>query len=140
MDPIWQRMADNLLERVSGPMHFRVFMQPMMAIFFGIRDGLQDARNGQPAYFWSIFAKTRRRRELILNGLRAVAKIMILAVALDAVYQIIELHWFYPGEAILVALLLGFIPYLLVRGPANRIARRWFARRSLEVAKYGTPR
>ena len=75
-----------------------------------------------------------------MNGLRAVAKIMILAVALDAVYQIIELHWFYPGEAILVALLLGFIPYLLVRGPANRIARRWFARRSLEVAKYGTPR
>jgi hypothetical protein len=29
----------------------------------------------------------------------------------------------YPGEAVVVALLLGFIPYLLLRGPVARIAR-----------------
>jgi hypothetical protein len=29
------------------------------------------------------------------------------------------------GEALLVAFLLAFVPYLLIRGPANRIARRF---------------
>jgi hypothetical protein len=43
---------------------------------------------------------------------------------LDAVYQYIALRWFYPGEAVLVAIILAIIPYLLVRGPVDRIARR----------------
>jgi hypothetical protein len=36
---------------------------------------------------------------------------------------------FYPGEALIVALLLAFVPYLLIRGPAERIARRWMDRK-----------
>jgi len=43
-------------------------------------------------------------------------------VALDCIYQIIILHWIHPLEAIVVAFLLAIIPYLLVRGPVNRIA------------------
>jgi hypothetical protein len=30
---------------------------------------------------------------------------------------------FYPLESIIVALLLSFIPYVLLRGPVNRLAR-----------------
>jgi len=30
----------------------------------------------------------------------------------------------YPGEALGIALLLGFVPYLLIRGPIDRIVRR----------------
>ena len=37
---------------------------------------------------------------------------------------------FYPGEALIVALLLAFVPYLLIRGPAARIARRLMVRKS----------
>jgi hypothetical protein len=48
---------------------------------------------------------------------------MILAVILDAIYQFEELDKFYPGEALIVALVLAFIPYLLIRGPAARLAR-----------------
>jgi hypothetical protein len=47
-----------------------------------------------------------------------------MEVVLDAVYQYIALRWFYPGEAVLVAIILAIIPYLLVRGPVDRIARR----------------
>jgi hypothetical protein len=53
-----------------------------------------------------------------------VGRVFILAIVLDGVYQFIALRWFYPGEAILVAIILAIIPYLLVRGPVNRIARR----------------
>jgi hypothetical protein len=52
-----------------------------------------------------------------------VGKIFIIAVIIDLVEQFIVLRWFYPGEAVLVAFILACIPYLLIRGPVNRIAR-----------------
>jgi hypothetical protein len=45
--------------------------------------------------------------------------------AMDLVYQIIVFRRIYPVEALLVAAMLTFIPYLLIRGPVNRIARRF---------------
>jgi hypothetical protein len=52
-----------------------------------------------------------------------VGKVFVLAILIDAVYQFIVLRTFYPGEAVIVAAILAFIPYLLIRGPANRLAR-----------------
>jgi hypothetical protein len=37
------------------------------------------------------------------------------------------LKTFYPGQAAVIAVLLAFVPYLLLRGPIERIARRWIA-------------
>jgi hypothetical protein len=42
---------------------------------------------------------------------------------MDAIYEWIVLKTFYPGEAVIVAIALAFLPYLL-RGPIARIARR----------------
>jgi hypothetical protein len=51
--------------------------------------------------------------------------VFILAMVLDVVYQLIEHRWtVYPGEAVLVAIILAIVPYLLLRGPINRIACR----------------
>ena len=113
------RVIENLVARVWGPMHFRLLLQPAVAIFLGVKDGIKDAHQGRPAYFWTICTRAEARGELLRSGLRTVAKVMIMAVVIDAIYQIIQLHWFYPGEAVLVALVLAFIPYLLIRGPAG---------------------
>jgi hypothetical protein len=43
---------------------------------------------------------------------------------MEVIYQWIVLRWFYPGEALTVALLLAVVPYLLLRGPINRLVRR----------------
>jgi hypothetical protein len=40
------------------------------------------------------------------------------------VYQIIELHFVYPGEAIIVAFILAILPYLILRGLVTRVARK----------------
>jgi hypothetical protein len=32
------------------------------------------------------------------------------------------LKTFYPGEAVIIAILLTFVPYLLLRGPIARVA------------------
>ena len=125
MDSSWQRMAEDLIGRLNGPLQLRLYMQPAMALFFGIRDGIKDAREGKPAYFWAICTNSGHRKELLKSGFKSVAKVLVFALILDAIYQFIELRWFYPGEAIITALLLAFVPYLLIRGPVARIARRW---------------
>ena len=128
MDPL-HRMVTDLVDRVAGPLHFRLLMQPAMATFFGIRDGLKDAREGSPAYFWSFFTDPSHDKEKLKSGLKAVARVLVFALVMDAIYQLIALHWFYPGEALIVALELAFAPYLIIRGPANRIAKWWLSRR-----------
>lgn len=117
------RMFNDVFGRLDGPLHFRFFLQPAMAIIFAIRDGLRDAREGRPAYFWSLFTKPSLRAELLRTGWKSVSKIFILAVVLDVIYQVIVYRWFYPVETLLVAVLLALIPYALVRGPVNRIKR-----------------
>jgi hypothetical protein len=124
MDHLFARVGEQLIARVTGPMKFRLVLQPTMAIFFAVRGGLKDAREGKPPYFWGLFTDRGEREAMLKNGWKSVGKVFILAVVLDAIYQFIALRWFYPGEAVIVAITLAILPYLLVRGPVNRIARR----------------
>jgi len=121
MEDILTRIFENLADRVSGPMKFRLVLQPLMATIFAIKDGMKDAREGQPAYFWALFTDPGHRRDMLHSGWKSVGKIFVLALTLDAVYQYIELSWFYPGEAVLVAFILAIVPYLVIRGPVNRL-------------------
>jgi hypothetical protein len=124
MDHLTTSFTQHVIARVTGPMKFRLVLQPAMALFLAIRDGLKDAREGRPAYFWALFSNRDDRWVMLKDGWKAVGKVFILAMVLDAIYQIIERHWVYPGQAVLVAIILAIIPYLLLRGPVNRIARR----------------
>jgi hypothetical protein len=125
MDHLIARVTENLIARVTGPMKFRLLLQPGMAIFFAIREGLKDAQGGKPPYFWGVFTDRGEREAMLKEGWKSIGKVFTLAVVLDIVYQLIEHRWrVYPGEAILVAIILAIIPYLLVRGPINRVVRR----------------
>ncbi len=57
----------------------------------------------------------------MMLGWMRIGKIFILAVVLDVIYQIKVYHWWYPGETLAVAILLAIVPYIIVRGPINRI-------------------
>jgi len=124
MEDILTRIFENLVDRVSGPMKFRLVLQPLMAVIFAVRDGRKDAREGRPPYFWALFTNPDNRRDMLKHGWNAVGKVFVLAVIIDAVYQYIELRWFYPGEALLVATILAFVPYLLIRGTVTRLTRQ----------------
>jgi hypothetical protein len=123
MDDFFARVSEDLVGRLTGPLTLRLFLQPAMAIFLAIRAGLQDARAGRAPFFWSLATDPAHRRELLTDGWKSVAKVFIAAVILDGVYQFIALGWFYPGEALLVAFILAIVPYVLIRGPVNRLAR-----------------
>jgi hypothetical protein len=47
----------------------------------------------------------------------------LVAVVLDSVYQVITVHFIYPLELLFTATLLPLVPYALLRGPFNRLAR-----------------
>jgi len=122
MEDVLARVWDNLGGRIGGPLTFRLILQPVMATILAVKAGLQDARDHRPPYFWAILTSPDERRELLQQGWKAVAKIFVLAVVIDVVYQIIVFRWVYPGELLIIAFVLACAPYLLVRGPVNRIA------------------
>ncbi|HKG77839.1 MAG TPA: hypothetical protein VKA78_00440, partial [Pyrinomonadaceae bacterium] len=62
-------------------------------------------------------------------GWKSVARVFVLAIVMDVIYQLIVLQWIYPLELILVAILLAVVPYLLIRGPVNRIVSRLRSKR-----------
>jgi len=124
MEEMLARFWENLVSRVGGPMTFRLILQPIMAAIFAVRGGLKDAREGRPAYFWALFTDSVNRRDMLRDGWKSVGRVFVFAIIIDLVYQWIVFRWFYPGEALLVSAILAFIPYLLIRGPVNRIARR----------------
>jgi hypothetical protein len=51
MDEILRRLWENLIGRPTGPINFRLLIQPSLAIFFAVRSGLKDAREGRLAFF-----------------------------------------------------------------------------------------
>ena len=124
MEDILARMVEDMLDRVTGPMKFRLVLQPIMASIFAIVAGLNDARSGKPPYFWALISDRNHRIEMVKDGWKSVGKVFVLALVLDVVYQIVVLRFVYPGEAVVVAFLLAIAPYLILRGLVTRLARK----------------
>jgi hypothetical protein len=123
MDDLLSRMWEHFGGRIGGPLTLRLILQPMVATALGIMAGVRDAQAGRPAYFWTILTSPADRADLLREGWKAVAKVFVLAALIDIVYQLIVFRWVYPFESLLLAFLLACIPYLLIRGPANRLVR-----------------
>jgi hypothetical protein len=128
MTDLIARILENLVGRLTGPLTLRLVLQPAMAIFAAIKAGIDDARHDKPAYLWAMFSSPEHRRELLKDGWKDITKVFVAATLVDLVYQWIALKWIYPGEALLVAFLLAVVPYVLIRGPINRLARIWMRR------------
>lgn len=124
MDHMWARVGSDLIARVTGPMKFRLVLQPAMACFLAIRAGIADGKNGKPPYFWALLWNPDHRLFMIKEGWKSIGRVFLLAIAMDVVYQIIVRRFVYPGEAIIVAIVLAIVPYLIVRGLVTRATRR----------------
>ena|SRR5436190_161106 len=131
MEDILTRVLDNIIGRASGPLTLRLILQPLTAAILAMLDGIHDARRGWPAYLWALMSDPQTRNERIRDGRKSVGRVFVLALLLDVVYQIIALRWIYPLEALIMATLLAVVPYVLIRGPVNRIASHWIHRRTL---------
>jgi hypothetical protein len=123
---VWQ----NLLERASGPMTFRFVLQPIMATIAAFVDGVKDARTERAPFLKTVLTNPAKRAGRLQEAVIATARIILLGLVMDAIYQFIEFKTFHPAEAVIIALLFAFVPYVALRGMISRIARWWFGRQS----------
>jgi hypothetical protein len=112
---------DELIGRQSGPLYFRLILQPIVAAVLAIRAGRNDAREGKPVVFWAIVREPKKRRLLLWEAWRDIGKLFLVGVRLDVTYQVIALHGIRPVQSLIVATVLAVLPYLAVRGLTNRI-------------------
>jgi len=118
----------DMAGRTEGPMTFRLLLQPTMAIITAFIDGRRDARLGRSPYFFKLLHGSRysERLQTFREGFSAVTRILLLGVGMDVIYQFKVFGAFrYPLETLVIATLLAFVPYLLLRGPFARLALRW---------------
>jgi hypothetical protein len=121
---ILNRLWENIIGRLTGPMNFRLIVQPLVATILAVRAGLEDARQGRPAFFWTAATNPAERSELLRQGWKDVGKVFVVAAVLDSIYQLIVHRGVYLGELVIVATILAIVPYVLIRGPVTRIRKR----------------
>jgi len=125
MEDIAIRIWTNLLGRLGGPLSFRFLIQPAVVMLIAILAGVRDAQAGRTPFFWAIFTEPTHRRERMHAAWSAIWKVFLVAVILDLIYEVLVFKTIFPGETLVVAIVLAVVPYVLVRGPAERIARLW---------------
>lgn len=123
----FERIWHDMVERPDGPISFRFILQPAMAALVGVRQGLRDGRTGRAPYFATMMFDRQERVAHLREAVNATARIVLLGIVMDMIYQALVLKTFYPNEALIIALMLAFVPYILVRGLTGRLARRWYA-------------
>lgn len=120
---IHQRFWTDMFARFGGPMTFRFFLQPVMAAIAAVHDGIKDARSGHKSFFWSAWFDSSRQTGRLREGLNSVARILLLGVSMDVIYQLKVLGTFYPAEAAVIAIALAVIPYFMFRSIVEIVAR-----------------
>ena len=118
---IWQ----NILDRPAGPMTFRFILQPIMAAIAALYDGRNDARAGRSHYLWTVLTDSAKRVGRLREGVIATARVILLGLCMDTIYQYLVFDAFHPAEAVIISLLLAFTPYVLLRGPVSRLVSWW---------------
>ena len=114
----------ELGDRFTGPMSFRLVLQPIMAAILAVIAGRRDARAGAPPYLMELLTVSGHRREMLWDLWRGVGRVFVLAIVMEVAYQLIVSGSLSVLEAVAVSLALAIVPYILLRGLVNRIVRK----------------
>ena len=116
---------NNFLEAVgirhNGPMAFRLILQPIMSLIYATLAGVRDAKAGNPPFLSALISGKADRKQLLKELWKDVGKVFILAVIMEAIFEIIEFKTIHPLEILRVSFWLAIVPYLIFRGPVKRI-------------------
>ncbi len=141
MIEIFTRIWNNLVERTEGPMSLRFFIQPAMSVLFATLAAIRDAKAGNMPLLSRWGHDKTERKKIVKEVWKDVGKIWIIGFILDTIYQLIVIFKlktetnFYPLESILVAFGLAILPYIILRGPINRVVRLFVKKNKPEKTK-----
>ena len=131
------RGIQNIGGRTGGPLALRFLLQPCVAAFIALCAGRRDRAAERRPYLQALVKDAPNRRGLVREALRDLWRLCVMALAFDTLYQVYVLHWFYPGEALIVTFLLAVAPYTLVRDTVCRLIRRGGANEVLHMRADG---
>jgi hypothetical protein len=123
MDDNLARILSDLVARTTGPMWFRLILQPLVAIILGVHAGLRNARAARslpPSHTLDEVYRSRMLRQALYD----VGKVALIGGLLDLVFQWIALHKIYPLEAVLVVFFIVVLPYQVIRTVVAWLAGR----------------
>ena len=125
---VQDRFWGDIFARTEGPMTFRFYLQPTMAAIAAFHDGIKDTRLGHKSFFWTALWDRTQQTGRLREGLVATARIMLLGLSMDTIYQFRVLDRFYPVEAVMISILLAVVPYFVIRWIVEVVSRWWLAR------------
>ena len=126
---VQERFWTDVFGRLHGPMTIRFYLQPTLAFVAALKDGVRDARLGHKAFFWTALWDPTQPRGRLREGLTSISQMALVGFAMDTVYQFKVLDRFYPGEAVMMVILLAILPYFVLRWIVEQVAR-WSLSRS----------
>lgn len=128
MEDFLIRAWNQLVGRLDGPLWLRIVLQPVVASVIGLLIGIKDARAGRASFVWTLLTDRLHRCERLREAWGDMARMFIAATIIDLIYQIVELHWIYPLQSLLVATTLAMVPYALVRVTTHFVVSFWLYR------------
>jgi hypothetical protein len=126
---VHHRFWSDVFGRLHGPMSFRFVLQPLMALLAALPDGIDDARHGHSSFFWTNRSDPTVQRGRLRQGIESTARVVLLGISMDVIYQLKVFDRLYPVEALMMAILLALIPYFIFRWIVERVASWQLARR-----------
>lgn len=120
---------DYVSQMLSGPGRIRFVLQPVIAFILGIRDGVRDARAGEPPYVLALF-KLSGRKVRVKQGLRQIALPLAVGVGLSLTFQYVIRRTAHLIPALLFGTVFIAVPYMVARALANRMWRPVLRRRA----------
>ncbi len=115
---------ETMHELLTGPLHFRYVLQPLIALLLGLRDGRMDQREGRPPFFLSLFTQRLNSQQRAKEALRQIMVPLAIAVVADSIAQLLIFRYWRLWPTVFDALCIIFLPYLVARGVSNRLLRR----------------
>jgi hypothetical protein len=112
---------DGIWHELTTAGRFRLILQPTLAVVLGIRIGIADARAGKQPFVARLIRSPHERWNLVRGSIGHAALPLTIALLMDCIFQFLALGKIRFLAAVVVGILLVWLPFSSVRGLANRI-------------------
>lgn len=112
---------EGIWHELSTAGRFRLILQPTLAVILGIRVGLADARAGHQPFLARLVRGAHERWRLVRESIVHAAAPLTLALVMDSVFQYLALGRIRILAAVVVGILLVWLPFSSTRGLSNRV-------------------
>jgi hypothetical protein len=114
---------EGIVDVASGRGQLRLILQPSIAVILGIRLGIADAKEGKDPFLLRLF-RTSDRAQLGKDAAMDVIIPFSFAIVLDGVLQYLALGYVRPFAAVVMGIVLIWVPFAVSRALTNRAYRR----------------